>query len=97
MLFIVQYAILLCRCTLTGVLMVSILQAVTAARMPHQNIMRILRAIGLGIALVVLKLIVPAVFTAGEQTLITFFKTADTLFQQVQQAAQALPVTPPRP
>ena len=97
MFFIAHYVILLCRCTLTGVLVVSILQAVTTAQKPHHNTMRILRAIGLGIALVVLKLVIPAVFAAGEQTLITFFETADSILKQAQQAAQTFPISPPRP
>lgn len=42
--------------------------------------MRINRAIGLGIALLVLKLMVSEVFAAGEFALLTFFHTATAFF-----------------
>ena len=62
-------------------------------RNPNGN-MRINRAIGLGIAIVVLKLLVTEVFVALENTLLVFFNTASVLFTEVENSAPFLPVFP---
>lgn len=48
--------------------------------------MKILRAIGLGIAIIMLKFLVPAVFQAGEHTAINLFNTIDTVLTKTQTA-----------
>jgi len=52
--------------------------------------MKIFRAIGLGIAIVLLKFLVPTIFLAGENTIINLFTTFDSVLLQAQSGINAL-------
>lgn len=48
--------------------------------------MRILRAVGLGVAIVILKLLMPAVMSGFEGTLVSFFGVTQTILENFQYA-----------
>ena len=52
--------------------------------------MKILRAIGLGIAIAMLKFLVPTIFSAGENTIINLFTTFDSVLLKVQSGINTL-------
>lgn len=58
------------------------------------NTMRINRAIGLGIAIIVLKLLMATTFAALENTLLVFFNTASVLFAEVGNGTPLVPALP---
>lgn len=49
--------------------------------------MKILRAVGLGLAIIILKVSMPEVFAGFEHFLLSFFSAGDVVFEQVQHAA----------
>ena len=53
--------------------------------------MRINRAIGLGVAIVVLKVLIANVFAALENTLLVFFHTTSTAFNKVADVVNSIP------
>ncbi len=56
--------------------------------------MRINRAIGLGIAIIILKLLMATTFVALENTLLVFFQTASVLFSEVGSGQPLIPALP---
>lgn len=54
--------------------------------------MRIFRAIGLGIAIVVLRFLVPAIFAGLQSMLLKMFTTVEFLLDFVQATISGLPV-----
>jgi len=46
--------------------------------------MGIFKALGLGLALILLKLIIPVVFSAGANTMVNIFQTVDTALMKAQ-------------
>jgi hypothetical protein len=53
------------------------------------NNMKILRAIGLGLTIIMLKFLVPKIFTGFENMLLTFFDTLTLVLGQTQNAMNA--------
>ncbi len=52
--------------------------------------MKIFRAIGLGIAIILLKFLVPTIFSAGESTIINLFTTIDSVLIEAQSGINTL-------
>ncbi|OHA24232.1 MAG: hypothetical protein A3G52_04400 [Candidatus Taylorbacteria bacterium RIFCSPLOWO2_12_FULL_43_20] len=46
--------------------------------------MRINRALGLALVIIILQFLVPKIFTAGEEAVIKFFHTSETAFESIQ-------------
>ncbi|HSE34770.1 MAG TPA: hypothetical protein VLB83_01475 [Candidatus Paceibacterota bacterium] len=59
--------------------------------------MGILKALGLGLGIVVLKFLVPEVFAAITGALIAFFELATTVFATMHAAVGAVPFQPEYP
>lgn len=53
--------------------------------------MGIFKALGLGLTLILLKVIIPAVFTTGAHTMVTAFETVDTALLKAQSTINTLP------
>lgn len=53
--------------------------------------MKIFRAIGLGLLIIILKFLVPEIFGAGEETIITTFDMTTSVLNQVQTNIDSLP------
>jgi hypothetical protein len=51
--------------------------------------MKILRALGLGIAIIMFKFLVPRIFAGFENTLLTFFQTLILAMGETQKAMEA--------
>jgi len=53
------------------------------------NTMKILRVVGLGLTIIMLKFLVPKIFAGFENMLLTFFDTLTLVFGQTQNALNA--------
>lgn len=56
-----------------------------------KHIMKILRVIGLGLLIIILKFLVPNIFSAGEETIISSFDMTTSVLNQVQTSLTTLP------
>lgn len=57
-------------------------------------IMKIFRVLGLGLAIIILRSLLPSVFQAFENTLLAFFHLAGSVLGTAQGLLNSLPVSP---